>query len=107
MKLIAQIAAGIVLAAILSWLFWLWVFASAIPKTTVDVSRILDPTRAAPFPTTPTQPQAAPNPNAAPTCVNFVQMTHGERHCLANTANTPHRAPPTTLQRATPPSTNR
>jgi len=87
MRLAIQIALGIFLAGLISWIFWLAVFAAGA-KAIVDH-----------LPPLPTHSAAAPLPRviipipaphaaqrsvvaAPPPCVNYVQMANGQRHCL-------------------------
>jgi hypothetical protein len=83
MKLTVQIAAGIFLAGIISWIFWLSIFAAAAPKIAEEATRLLPPIRfEAPGRVVPTDAgEVIPR---KPTCENFVQMTNGARHCLEN-----------------------
>lgn len=90
MRLAWQIAAGIFIAGIASWFFWLFVLAavvsstpSVIPQVTVDLSHV--------FPSLPVHGAALSSPAALPvmtvsvpaeSCRNFVQMQGGQRHCL-------------------------
>jgi hypothetical protein len=85
MKLVAQIAGGIFLAGLVSWIFWMSILAAAVPTVTKDVSQVLR------MPTRPIQTQAAATIAIDQTplivtahidCINFVQMQNGERHCL-------------------------
>ena len=83
MKLVAQIASGILLAGFLSWIFWMTVIvgvAKSIPHTTLDVSHIVS-SRGPIVPRAIVAPPASP---PRPECVNFVQKANGERHCLEN-----------------------
>ena len=105
MKLIAQIAAGIFFAGLLSWIFWISIIAAAAPKISAAITHNIQTS----IPTYRTITTKAAAPAAAleekPACANFVQMAGGERHCLDNT----HRAyydvrsatfPPTQLRSA-------
>jgi hypothetical protein len=91
MKLIAQIAGGILFAGVLSWLFWFSILTAAvpaIPKVTADISHALH--SEGPLPTSASAP--APLERVIPTaadCKNFVQMTGGTRHCLNDHITTP------------------
>lgn len=90
MKLIAQIAGGILLAGFISWVLWLTAIAG-LPTTTLDLSHM---------------PASLPKPStrisrpapAIPWCENYVQRAKGERHCLENAPRAEYRVEPATLE---------
>jgi hypothetical protein len=79
MKLTLQIAGGIFLAGVVSWIFWLSIFAAAAPQIAQSLPHFI-PSSTGPVIHLPPAP-AIPRQS---TCENFVQMTNGERHCLEN-----------------------
>jgi hypothetical protein len=96
MKLTLQIAGGIFLAGVVSWIFWISIFAAAAPEIAQSLPHFIPLTNA---------PGRVPSAVAAviprqSTCENFVQMTTGERHCLED--QHPHWA----IESATLPQTS-
>lgn len=85
MKLIAQIAAGILLAGIVSTLLWLGILNAAvstipaIPTKTIDMSHVITERGLFPAPQAGTRRRLL-----APSCENFIEKANGERHCLEN-----------------------
>jgi hypothetical protein len=98
MKLTIQIAGGILLAGLISWIFWMALFTAAAPQIAAEACAL--------FPTViiPTQ-TSRPTP-PSPKCENFVQMESGDRHCLEN-QHPEWRIEPATLPRAQTRSTAR
>jgi hypothetical protein len=84
MKLVVQIACGILLAGFVSWVFWMTVIVGvvkSVPHTTLDLSHVIRPSGPLVLPAVNVAPPAPP-PRAD--CVNFVQKANGERSCLEN-----------------------
>jgi hypothetical protein len=94
MKLVAQIAGGIFFAGVLSWIFWLSIFAAAVPKITAEANRAFQ------LPAINFRalgPLSKPSPQVRVECVNFVQMVNGERRCLESAPRAEYRIEPATL----------
>lgn len=83
MKLVLQIAAGIFFAGLLSWLFWLGVLSAAVVAVQLPKFPTVAPLRVVPV-VLPSVPGVVVDPVviAEPRCVNFVQMSGGERRCF-------------------------
>ena len=93
MKLVIQIACGILLAGFVSWIFWMTVFVGAATKITAPLN-ISHPVRTvSPVPNVVSHAQSEVRREVPPVqsdtvqataCTNFVQKANGERHCLEN-----------------------
>jgi hypothetical protein len=82
MKLVFQIAGGILLAAVLTWVMWLGIFAAAVPIVVKQLPAVPRAISVGLPPGIRVWPVAVvPVP-----CRNFVQMASGERRCLGSVA---------------------
>ncbi len=76
MKLVLQIALGILVSGVVPTLLWLGIFAAAVPRVIQPVQVVVD----APRPLRSVSRYVPP----VSACVNYVQMQGGERRCLEN-----------------------
>jgi hypothetical protein len=85
MKLVAQIAGGIFLAGLLTWVFWMMIFTAAAPKIAAEVNRAM-PRQLLVEISNSEKGNKLDTPLVVQ-CKNFVKMASGERHCLEESKN--------------------
>jgi hypothetical protein len=91
MKLVAQIAGGIFFAGLISWIFWMSILVAAVPKITIDESKLFAKS-ARQTEIIHIAPPTTLHITARAECANFVQMEHGEKHCLVPQPSTEYAA---------------
>ncbi len=79
MKLMLQIAGGIFLAGLISWIFWMTILAAAAPHVAAAIKKALPETQITAPPGSAARDRVTPT---TPSCVDFAEKANHEKHCL-------------------------